>query len=187
MASKADINRRFRVVGQDDPFERSPEPQARALSLGELQRFGARELLKRYRDAETPTSLTGLNGDGAGTLLTLGGPLSVGIARQITTRIASSSRFPWAGKTFESWADDRGSGINRVRVLGPRQWFHFETRIDRSMIDGRATVVLDYNHALNPWPVRQIRDELRPLSDTLWFGPALLRGRPVLYFAVQTP
>jgi hypothetical protein len=143
--------------------------------------------MRRFSDAEAPTAVDGLNGPTNGTLLSLAGPLSEGTARVMINRLATWDRFPWAGKSFQSWAEDRGSGINRVQLLGERLWFHFETRIDRSVVDGRPCIVLDYDHAENPWPVRQVRDELREVAPGLWLGPATVRGHVALYFTLQTP
>ncbi len=149
--------------------------------------MSATELTRLYRSAERPSTVCELDGQMRGTLLTLAGPLSLGVARSITNRVASWHRFPWTGKTFKSWADERGSGINRVRVLGDRLWFHFETRVEASRIDGAPCVVLDYGGAQNSWPIRQVRDELRQLGPGLWFGPATVRGHVALFFAVQAP
>lgn len=186
VASNADMKTRFRIVGQHeggaDSTASPPE-----ITLRSLQRMNARGLMRRFSDAEAPTAVGGLNGPTNGTLLSLAGPLSEGTARVMINRLATWDRFPWTGKSFQSWAEDRGSGINRVQLLGERLWFHFETRIDRSVVDGRPCIVLDYDHAENPWPVRQVRDELREVAPGLWLGPATVRGRVALYFTLQTP
>lgn len=189
MASKAGGGRQFRIVGQgddgDEPTGSTTEPRP-PLTLADLRLMSTAELDRRYRAAETPVGVKDLDGPLAGALLTFSGPLSEGLARAATHRIAGSDRFPWAGKTFQSWAEDRGSGVNRVRLFGERLWFHFETRIEPSVVDGAPCVVLDYAHADNPWVVRQIRDELREVGPGLFLGPATIRGLVVLYFAVHS-
>ncbi len=188
MASGAGFRGRFRVVGQgDEDVIDDSSRQSPPATLSDLQRMSFAELTRRYRQAERPEGLTDLDGPMAGRLLTLAGPLSRGLARSVTNRVASSDRFPWLGKAFQSWAEDRGSGINRLRLGGERVLFHFETRIDASGVDGEPCVVLDYDHGENPWPIRQIRDELRQVAPDLWFGPGAVRGHIVLFFAVQAP
>jgi len=187
VASKADIKRRFRIVGQGGGEAQSVEAPRDTVTLKSLQRMNARGLSRAYAEASVPTNVCALDGATDGTLLSLAGPLSEGTARILINRLATWDRFPWTGKSFQSWAEDRGSGINRVRLLGERLWFHFETRLDRSAVDGRPCVVLDYDHAENPWPVRQVRDELREVAPGLWFGPATVRGHIALYFALETP
>jgi len=190
MASKAGIEGGFRIVGQGDdegdPTSDSADPRP-SITLDDLRRMSTRDLGRLYRDAEPPTELKGLDGSLTGALLTLTGPLSRGLPRAITNRIASSHRFPWAGKTFQSWAEDRGSGVNRVNLLGERLWCHFETRIEPSVHDREPCIVLDYGHADNPWLIRQVRDEMRQVATGLWFGPGNVGGLLVLYFAVQAP
>jgi hypothetical protein len=186
MASNADMKSRFRIVGQDENGTEAPQPPP-DITLRQLQRMNARGLSRCYSEAEAPTRVNALDGPTQGTLLSLVGPLSEGTARILINRVATSARFPWAGKSFQSWSEDRGSGINRVRMLGERLWFHFETRVDHSVVDGRPCVVLDYSHAENPWPVRLVRDELREVAPGLWLGPATIRGHVALYFALQTP
>ena len=177
---------RFRIVGQDT-IEGSGSEAPPDIDLNTLLGMSASELKYTYLKAKRAESLRGLDGELEGHLLTLVGPLSRGSARRLTRRIATSQRFPWLGKTFQSWAEDRGSGINRVRLLGERLWFHFETRLGTSVIDGDPCVLLDYSHTANPWPVRQVQDELRQVGPKLWLGSATLRTHVVLYFALTTP
>ena len=127
MASNADMKSRFRIVGQNEGGTDAPPPPPE-ITLRSLQRMNARGLNHCYSEAEAPVSLDGLDGPTQGTLLSLAGPLSEGTARILINRIATWDRFPWAGKSFQSWAGDRGSGINRVRLLGDRLWFHFENQ-----------------------------------------------------------
>jgi hypothetical protein len=186
VTSNADITRRFRIVGQDEGAVEAHD-QRSSVTLRSLQLMSVADLRRSYERAESPTDIVGLDGLTRGTLLTLVGPLSQGTARVLTNRVARWARFPWIGKSFQSWAEDRGSGINRLRLLGERLWLHFETRVDRSQLDGRPCIVLDYDHAENPWPVRLVRDELREVAPGLWLGPATVRGHVALFFALESP
>ena len=185
MASRADMKKRFRIVGQGE-LEASRAQARQEYDLATLQDMSASELSFAYRRAAPASALNMLDGERKGTLLTLVGPLSRGRAKRLTRKIAASSRFPGLGKTFQSWASERGSGINRVRFLGERLWFHFETRIDASELDQAPCVVLDYSQADKPWPLRQVRDELRQVGPDLWLGVGTVRSHVVLYFAITT-
>ena len=102
--------------------------------------------------------------------------------------MGASSGFPWRGKTFRAH-NGSGEGINRISLLGKRQWFPFATRFDASILDGQPTFVLDYGSPKNPPLIRSIVDELREVSPGLYMGPAALKinGKPrhVLFFAVS--
>lgn len=73
----------------------------------------------------------------------------------------------WQGKTF----DPEGTGYNVV--LG-RQTAPFVFEVGPSLIDGAPALILRYDSPLhkNPWPVRNIRDELRTIGDGVAIGPA---------------
>ena len=170
-------------AGKDD-FEQSGEP---TLTVDALTRMDPDDLLRCYRAAPRPQDAPGLQGALDGHMLGLSGALGRGLTARLVTKIASMKHFPWSGKTFHAGAEGPGGGVNRVNLLGERTWFHFETRIDASVIDGEPCVVLDYDQADNPWPVRQVRDELRAVAPGLWAGPALVRGHVALFFAVTEP
>lgn len=110
------------------------------------------------------------------------------ISGGLLRRFSGSSRFPWAGKTFAA-EGETGRGINRIRLLGNREWYAFTTREEPSVLDGKPCVLLDYDHPENPWFIRRIRDELREVSPGLYLGPALLRAGGqhtcILFFSVD--
>src|SRR5690606_42137730 len=81
----------------------------------------------------------------------------------------------WRGKTFEPFDARAGQGIDRLHGLGER--YRFELGFGDSVLDGRRSLVLDYDLPDNPRPIRRIREELRELSPGVFFGPALVRTR----------
>ncbi|MFE8072286.1 hypothetical protein QQM79_14615 [Marinobacteraceae bacterium S3BR75-40.1] len=103
---------------------------------------------------------------------------------------AASRFFPWAGKRFQAVSKSRGEGINRIRLLGEREWFAFQTRVEASKIDGKPAILLDYDQPGNPWFIRGIRDELREVSPGLFIGPAMWQQgehcTTVLWFGIDT-
>jgi hypothetical protein len=106
---------------------------------------------------------------------------------------ARSRSFMWEGKTFQASDDARGVGHNRVfipRALGHQNLFPFETRFDASAIDGRPTLVLDYDLDVNPMYIRHIHDEVREVSPGLFLGPAMWKSarakQLVLWFALDS-
>ncbi|MEZ4294401.1 MAG: hypothetical protein R3B70_05460 [Polyangiaceae bacterium] len=166
-------------------------PAARTLDLDALSVRSFEELESMYLAAPEPTSLRGADGKPRGRMLAvkrLSGPIAGGIRS-----FAASPSFVWDGKTFASTSDQRGSGHNRVNlpgVLGKQSLFPFETRIDVSALDGKKTIVLDYDLAANPAYIRRIHDEIREIEPGLYLGPAMLKlaSGPVtvLWFALDT-
>ena len=55
----------------------------------------------------------------------------------------------------------------------------FVHEIAPSDVDGAPTLTIRYDHPdhKNPWPVRNIKDELRTIADGLAIGPALFSAR----------
>ena len=107
-------------------------------------------------------------------------------------RFAASSAFVWEGKTFQASNELRGVGHNRVRIphaLGRQNLFPFETFFGPSAIDGKRTLVLDYDLDVNPAYIRKIHDEIREVSPGLFLGPAMWKGGrdkfTVLWFALD--
>jgi hypothetical protein len=126
---------------------------------------------------------------------------------------ASSSRFPWRGKSFASQTsegrsharaeretersadderrrDEKGEGINRV-VLDRFRLFRFETAIGPSRAGDFDALQLDYDLPENPWFIRRIKDEMRELGPGLWLGQAYWHtaraDHLVLYFGLTAP
>jgi hypothetical protein len=136
----------------------------------------------------TVPAMTALDGAPKGRMLSVAGIDRGAIARRLRAFAASKS-FPWGGKSFRASSDDAGAGVNRVELLGQREWFPFDTRVGPSAIDGEPAIILDYDKPENPWFIRKIHDELREVSENLYLGPAMWKtaGDPrfVLWFAID--
>jgi hypothetical protein len=95
-------------------------------------------------------------------------------------RWAASSSFVWEGKSFEAASDSHGMGFNRVNgagVLGRQNLFPFATSFGPSAIDGKPTLILDYDLAVNPGYIRHVHDEIREVSPGVFLGPAMWKRR----------
>lgn len=149
------------------------------------------ELDALYRGAAVSSTMHAADGKLVGRMLTVRGvPGPFGNALR---RWAASSSFVWEGKTFEASSDTRGVGHNRVsvpRVLGRQNLFPFETLFGPSAIDGRPTLILDYDLDVNPSYIRHIHDEIREVAPGLFLGPAMWKGARdktlVLWFALDS-
>ena len=160
---------------------------ARPTTLDELAALDVDTLEAVYRAATMPGSLHALDGSPTCRMLSVRG-LDRGLAARALRSLAAARGFPWAGKSFTAADDTHGTGINRVRLGGGKQWFPFATRVEPSAIDGAPCIFLDYDQAPNPKPIRMIRDELREVVPGLFLGPAMLDTKRspatlVLWFA----
>ena len=159
-------------------------------SLDSLARLSFDELDGLYRRATVPSTMRVVDGALRGRMLAIRS-LPAAIAEPLR-RWAGSASFVWEGKTFQSMSDSAGVGHNRVRVagvLGRQNLFPFETRFDASEIDGRPTLVLDYDLEVNPPYIRRIHDEIREIEPRLLLGPAMWKRERdkllVLWFALD--
>lgn len=163
------------------------KPSLPPITVDDLARMTTAEATELYKRGTVP-AMSVLDGSPAGRMLAVAGLDRGAIAARLA-KIAGSGRFPWAGKSFTSSGDDAGAGINRIRLLGGRDWFPFDTRIDASAVDGQPAIILDYDKPQNPWFIRKIHDELREVAPDLYMGPAMwktARGpRHLLYFAID--
>jgi hypothetical protein len=130
----------------------------------------ASELDRVYREARTPRLL-----DVAGNLRgrMLAWPVleeKPGIAGAIRA-FAGSRAFPWRGKSFRPFDEDRGEGINRV-ISDRLKLFRFDTSIARSRAGDFDALQLDYDLDGNPGIIRRIKDEMREIEPGLWLGQA---------------
>lgn len=161
-------------------------PAATVRTLDELAALDVAQLEALYRAGQV-TSLHALDGSPVCRMLAIRG-LDHGVPFRAIAGLAAARFFPWAGKSFEASGDGAGTGINRIRLGGGLRWFPFQTRVEPSAIDGKPCILLDYDHAPNPKPIRMIRDELREVAPGLFLGPAMLdtgKGAPrlILFFA----
>lgn len=149
------------------------------------------ELDALYRAATVSTTMHNAAGALVGRMLAVRG-LPPGFKMPLR-RWASSSSFVWEGKTFAATSDTRGTGINRVHipgVFGRQNLFPFETSFGPSAIDGKPTLILDYDLDVNPGYIRRIHDEVREVAPGLFLGPAMWKGARnkalVLWFALDS-
>ena len=168
----------------------STTPRTPLYDLDSLATRTSAELDAIYRAATCARSMHAVDGALRGRMLAvrgmppvLGSPLARG---------AASSSFVWEGKTFHAESDTRGVGHNRVRlqsVLGRQNLFPFETAFGASAIDGKPTLILDYDLAVNPQYIRHVHDEIREVSPGVFMGPAMWKRERdkvlVLWFALD--
>lgn len=155
----------------------SPPPPATGLSLDALAQLSVGELAALYRAATVSSTVRAADGALPGRMLAVRG-LPGALAGPLA-RWAASPAFVWEGKTFEAASDARGVGHNRVRVpgvLGRQNLFPFATAFGASALDGKPTLVLDYDLAVNPPYIRRIHDEIREVTPGLFLGPAMWKS-----------
>ncbi|HEY6035310.1 MAG TPA: hypothetical protein VIV58_13650 [Kofleriaceae bacterium] len=148
------------------------------------------ELDALYRAAAVSTSMHAADGALTGRMLAVKG--LPGTLATPLRRWAASSSFVWEGKSFEASSDSHGMGFNRVNgagVLGRQNLFPFATSFGPSAIDGKPTLILDYDLAVNPGYIRHVHDEIREVSPGVFLGPAMWkRGADklmILWFALD--
>ena len=153
-------------------------------ALDDLLALDAPELDLLYRDARVPR-LEDVRGDLRGRMLAT--TVLGGRAANAVRAFASSSVFPWRGKSFTPFDAMRGEGINRV-VSDRWRLYRFETSLGRSRAGDFDAVQLDYDLRENPFFIRPIKDEIRELATGLWLGQAWLAvgdaPKLVLYFGL---
>lgn len=160
-------------------------------SLDSLSRKTSAELDALYRTANVSKTMHAADGALVGRMLAVRGvpgPIATPLRRW-----AASRSFVWEGKTFQSSSDTRGSGHNRVfipGVFGRQNLFPFATSFGPSAIDGKPTLILDYDLDVNPGYIRRIHDEIREVAEGLFLGPAMWKSGNdktlVLWFALDS-
>jgi hypothetical protein len=158
-------------------------------TLDTLAHLGSGELEALFA-AGGRTELAALNGHPAGRMLAVPGlsAAPVGAALRV---LAASPSFVWEGKSFScAPGAERGRGANRVRALGRRMAFPFQTLATSSLVDGRPCLAISYDVPEGPALARATYDELRLVSDGLYLGRGMYkreRGAPLLlvWFALD--
>ena len=161
-------------------------------TLDSLAQRSSDELDALYRAASVSATMRAADGALVGRMLAVRGA-PARLARSLR-RWAASRSFLWEGKTFQAANDTRGGGHNRVfvpRVLGRQNLFPFATSFGPSAIDGKPTLILDYDLDVNPSYIRHVHDEIREVAPGLFLGPAMWKGRGgkktlVLWFALDS-
>lgn len=172
----------------------TPAAAAARSSLHTLDTLATRsldELDALYRAASVPATIRAADGPLVGRLLAVRG-LPGALAAPLR-RWAAAPSFVWEGKTFQAGSDTHGRGDNRVfvpGVLGRQRLFPFATSFGPSAIDGRPSLLLDYDLDENPRYIRRIHDEIREVSPGVFLGPAMWKGARgkalVLWFALDS-
>jgi hypothetical protein len=161
-------------------------------TLDTLAQRSSDELDALYRAATVSQSMHAADGALVGRMLAVRGvrgPIATSLRRW-----AASRSFVWEGKTFQASTDTKGVGHNRVyvkNVFGRQNLFPFDTSFGPSAIDGKPTLILDYDLDVNPGYIRHIHDEVREVSPGLFLGPAMWKGARdkkmlVLWFALDS-
>ncbi len=165
-------------------------PRAAQHTLDTLAAKSSDELDAIYRAATVSTTMHAADGALVGRMLAVRG-LPALLAAPLR-RWAASPSFVWEGKTFQAESDTRGVGHNRVLVpgvFGRQNLFPFATSFGPSAIDGKPTLILDYDLDVNPGYIRKIHDEIREVSPGVFLGPAMWKRERdkllVLWFALD--
>lgn len=161
-------------------------------TLDTLAQRTSDELDALYRAATVSQTMHAADGALVGRMLAVRG-VPGPIANPLR-RWAASRSFVWEGKTFSASSDTKGVGHNRVfipNVFGRQNLFPFDTLFGPSAIDGKPTLILDYDLDVNPGYIRHIHDEIREVSPGLFLGPAMWKGARdkktlVLWFALDS-
>jgi hypothetical protein len=169
-------------------------PVSHRTSIHSLDNLAARssaELEALYRSATVSSTMHAADGELVGRMLAVRGMPAM-IYRGMR-RWAASRSFLWEGKTFQASSETRGVGHNRVyipRALGRQNLFPFDTLFGPSAIDGKPTLILDYDKDENPSYIRSIHDEIREISPGLFLGPAMWKTARdkalILWFALDS-
>jgi hypothetical protein len=171
------------------------QPRSPLHTLDGLAERSPGELDALYRAAAVSPTMRAADGPLVGRMLAvrgLEGPLG-GFLSGPLRRWAAAQSFVWEGKTFQAASDTHGTGYNRVRVpgvLGRQGLFPFATSFGPSALDGKPTLILDYDLDVNPGYIRHIHDEIREVSPGVFLGPAMwkaARGKALLlWFALDS-
>jgi hypothetical protein len=176
--------------GHGDRLGEHTRPPAPAVTCAEdLRPLSNDQLMALYRTGSAPSSVRAVEGHPAGLGLAMIVLAGGRIDRRLR-RYSKNERFVWQGKSFEAISDAEGWGWNRFAVGPVLSALPFRTRITTSRIDGRPSLVLDFDVPRNPRWQRPLWDELREVVPGVFFGTTGLRlfggYRPIAWFAVDT-
>jgi len=124
--------------------------------------------LRSIYEAGTAPAPEGLVGSWRGIFLALEAGRDVASLMRPIFQLLRGGGALWQGKTF--FAD--ATGVNRV--LG-QKLLRLGVETGFSELDGASTIVFRYDlpRHENPWPLRNMRDELRMIGDGIALGPVL--------------
>ncbi len=163
-----------------------PAASTRLRALDALLARPANELQRIYCDARVPR-LVDVAGDLRGRMLAWPAFDARPAVADAVRAFAGSRVFPWRGKSFRPFDEDRGEGINRV-ISDRLRLFRFDTSIAKSRAGDFDALQLDYDLDGNPGIIRRIKDEMREVEPGLWLGQAYFSTKKrdvlVLYFGL---
>jgi len=89
------------------------------------------------------------------------------------------NHFVWQGKVFDAKSKTL---VNHIGPFGLKAILA-EIYIDKSLIDQKDCVVLDYSKT--SLVAKHIRDEVRQIAPDTYLGPVYWDGKDLFYFALQ--
>ena len=89
------------------------------------------------------------------------------------------NHFVWQGKVFDAKSKTL---VNHIGPFGLKAILA-EIYIDKSLIDQKDCVVLDYSKT--SLVAKHIRDEIRQIAPTTYLGPVYWDGKTLFFFALQ--
>ena len=163
------------------------EARVANLKLDDLINRSSAELEMLYRLGMTPT-LRELSGQANGRVLA--GQIPLFLTRRDGLYLLNLAWLPWKGKMFTPAGDEQGWGYNRVGFGAlETRLFRFATSIESPLLGEDDVFSLNYDIPGNPWPIRQIRDDLKRLRVGLYLGASYARWQGqyhfVMYFALE--
>ena len=171
----------------------SPEPDAARLTFDDLAAMSFDALGELYANGSVPDGFAAaLDHHPKGRMVAVRGLDNLPVVNKVVDAFAKHPLFPWDGKSMAATSAQTSDGINRIKLGAKMNWFPFKTSVQDSQIDGKPTIVLDYEQEGNPVLIQQIHDEIREVAPGMYLGPAMAKvgaGRPpvlVLWFALDT-
>jgi len=128
----------------------------------EFSRYSHPELLDIFGGL-APPSVSDFQGEFFGRTLA-----SIDTVGAVVTWASTHLPLPgrWFGKGFTATGEHGGHGYNRFSFLGlESHTMRFDTRLDRSSIDDKPILLMDYGPKANPLAYLRARDEIRQIDD----------------------
>ena len=171
----------------------APKSSAKKLTFEDLTAMDFDALGALYAKGVVPTDFAAaLDDHPKGRMIAVRGIDGIPGVNKIVDIFAKHPLFPWDGKSMAATSDQTSDGINRVKLGAKMNWFPFKTSVQDSVIDGKPTIVLDYEQKGNPIFIKAIHDEIREVAPGMYLGPAMAKVSKsktpvmVLWFALDT-